>query len=99
VSRPVVVVASCALAGAVLGGCFTSTADYRDTAEDFIVDDASVGESLGVSFTSASCEEPGDQDVGTVFGCTAVDTEGTEWRFDVEIAESDSVVITQASRS
>jgi hypothetical protein len=86
-------------ATALLAGCFTTTSDYRETAESFIVDDPSVGESLRVTFDSATCEEPANQDVGTVFACTAVDETGTEWEFEVEIGESDSVVITQASRS
>jgi hypothetical protein len=82
-----------------LAACFTSTSDYRETAESFIVGERSVGEQLGVTFVSATCTEPPNQTVGTVFSCTAVDDDGAEWRFDVEIAESNSIVITEANRS
>lgn len=92
--------ALCLLGSATaLAGCFTTTADYRNTAETFIVEDPGVAASLDVTFESAACEEPENQDVGTVFSCTAVDDTGTEWQFDVEIGESDSVLITQANRS
>jgi hypothetical protein len=82
-----------------LAACFTTASDYRETAETFIVENRGVGESLGVTFVSAACAQPPDQTVGTVFPCTAVDEEGGEWRFQVEIAASNSIVITEANRS
>ncbi len=79
-----------------LAGCFTTTADYRQKAEEFIVEDEGVAE-LGV-FVSATCEEPADQEVGTVFACTAIDDAGGAWGFDVEIADSDRIELTVSDR-
>jgi hypothetical protein len=93
------VIVAVSAAPLLLVGCFTTTADYRDTAETFIVEDADVGDALGVTFVSADCEEPPGQEPGTTFGCTAVDEAGDRWEFDVEISDSNSVVVTQASRS
>jgi hypothetical protein len=77
-----------------LSGCFTTTADYQQKAEEFIVEDEDVAATLGVTLVSATCEEPADQEVGTVFACTAVDDTGETWGFDVEIAESDRIELT-----
>jgi hypothetical protein len=81
-----------------LSGCFTTTADYRKEAEEFIVEDPSVAGELGVSLVSATCDEPTDQEVGTVFACTAVDAAGGDWGFDVEIGESDRIAISVSTR-
>jgi hypothetical protein len=81
-----------------LAGCFTTTADYRKKAEEFIVEDEGVAAELGVSLVSATCVEPADQEVGTVFACTAVDDTGGAWGFDVEIAESDRIELTVSDR-
>lgn len=81
-----------------LSGCFTTTADYREQAETFIVDDDAVATELGVSFVSATCEEPADQEVGTVFGCTAVDETSATWDFDVEIGGSERIDVTVSQR-
>ncbi|HYN32104.1 MAG TPA: hypothetical protein VES40_05725 [Ilumatobacteraceae bacterium] len=81
-----------------LSGCFTTTADFRAEAETFILDDEGVAEGLGVALVSATCDEPADQEVGTVFDCTAIDANGDEWGFEVEIAESDSIDVSVSER-
>lgn len=91
---PLTATAVIALAALALSGCFTTTADYRQKAEEFIVEDEGVAAELGVSLVSATCEEPADQAVGTIFACTAVDDTGGAWGFDVEIAESDRIELT-----
>lgn len=94
-SRPWPLTATAVTALALtLTGCFTTTADYRQKAEEFIVEDEDVAAKLAVTLVSATCEEPADQEVGTVFTCTAVDDNGETWGFDVEIAESDRIELT-----
>ncbi|HSL74697.1 MAG TPA: hypothetical protein VK853_09520 [Ilumatobacteraceae bacterium] len=70
-----------------VGGCFTTTADYRQEAETFIVDDDTIAGELGVAMVSATCDEPTDQEPGTTFACTAIDADGAEWGFAVEIRD------------
>jgi hypothetical protein len=82
------------MAALALSGCFTTTADYRQKAETFIVEDEGVADELGVTLVSATCEEPADQEVGTTFACTAVDAAGGSWGFDVEIAESNRIALS-----
>jgi hypothetical protein len=91
-------IATAAIAALALSGCFTSTADYRQKAETFIVEDEGVADELGVKLVSATCEEPADQEVGTTFACTAVDAAGDSWGFDVEIAESNRIALSVAER-
>jgi len=86
---------ACAFA---LSGCFTTTADFREEAEQFIVEDPGIAESLGVSMTSATCDEPPNQEAGTVFACTAIDENGGQWGFDVTIADSDSIELSVSER-
>lgn len=87
-----------ALGALALAGCFATTADFREEAETFILDDESVAEGLGIALVSATCDEPADQEVGTVFGCTAIDENGDEWGFEVQIAESDSIELSVSER-
>jgi hypothetical protein len=87
-----------------LSGCFTTSSDYQRDAEEFIVGDEdlrlelfAVGESLTADtpkFTSATCDDPQSQDVGTTFLCTAKDTDDGDWVFQVEIQESNTYGIT-----
>jgi hypothetical protein len=81
-----------------LSGCFTTTADFREEAETFILEDESVSDGLGVALVTATCDEPADQEVGTVFDCTAIDENGDEWGFEVEIAESDDIELSVSER-
>ena len=71
----------------LLSGCFTTTADFRGDAEDFILTDEGLREAVATSFSSATCEEPPDRDVGTTFPCTAVDREGRTWEFEIVILD------------
>jgi hypothetical protein len=84
--------------GVLLSGCFTSTADFREKAEEFIVDDPGIAAELGVDLVSATCDEPVDQNVGTSFSCDAVDANGDTWGFDVEIAESNRIELSVSAR-
>jgi len=79
----------------VVTGCFTSTADFREEAETFIVDEVAIDD---VSFLSAVCEEPAQQDPGTVFGCTAIDDQGATWTFDVTIEEDNRILVSVGDR-
>ena len=82
----------------VLSGCFTTAADFREEAETFILQDESVADGVGVALVTATCDEPTDREVGTVFACTAVDENGDEWGFEVEIAESDRIELSVSER-
>lgn len=86
------------LGALVLSGCFTTAADFREEAETFILQDESVSDGLGVALVSATCAEPADQEVGTVFACTAIDENGDEWGFEVEIAESNGIELSVSER-
>lgn len=94
-------VVACLGLGAVMvaaAGCFTSTADFREEAETFIVDEVSIPDEPDVSFPSATCEEPARQDPGTVFGCTAIDNDGATWTFDVTIEEDNRILVSVDDR-
>jgi hypothetical protein len=76
-------------AGLALGGCFTSTADFQNDAEKFILENEGLAEAVETTFTTADCEEPVDQNADTTFTCVAVDSEGQEWEFEIVILDSD----------
>ena len=82
----------------LLTGCFTTSTDYQRDAEEFIVGDENMRSELGVTFTSATCEDPQSQDVGTTFICTAEDDAGGDWEFEIEIQESDAYDIKISRR-
>lgn len=69
-----------ALGALALSGCFTSTADFKSDAEAFITE--RVAPEVGATFTNVNCVAPLDQQVGTRFDCSAVDTDGGVWEFD-----------------
>jgi len=80
-------------------GCFTTAADFRKDAETFIEqdDDLRVAAFFETSatFVEAICAEPSSQDEGTTFPCTATDSNGEVWEFEIVItgsAEYDVVV-------
>lgn len=100
-ARPTRIVARLGLVvGALVAvtGCFTSTADFREEAETFIVDEVTIPGETDVSFAAATCEEPASQDPGTVFGCTATDNEGATWTFDVTIEEDNRILVSVDER-
>ncbi len=83
-----------------LTGCFTSTADFRSDAETFIETNAGLQTALfadsDVAIESATCVEPESQDEGTSFGCTALDTDGDTWEFEVVITGSNEYEVNLA---
>ena len=85
-----------------LGGCFTTAADFRNDAEDFIEQNDELRTALfpdsGDSFTTAACAEPANQDVGTTFACTATDTTGATWEFEIVITGSSEYEVNVARR-
>lgn len=88
--RRTVLISSIALAaGLTLSGCFTSTADFQNDAEKFILEDEGLAGAVETTFTTAECEEPVDQNPDTTFTCIAVDSEGGEWEFEIVILDSD----------
>ena len=87
---------------AVLAGCFTTAADFRKDAETFIEQDDDLRVALfpatNDSFTTATCAEPENQDEGTTFACTATDTTGATWEFEIEITGSSKYEVNVARR-
>jgi hypothetical protein len=81
---------------ALLVGCFTTSADYQHDAEKFI--DTAVADRVQVDFVSVACEQPRTQDVGEHFPCTAVDSDGGDWEFDVEISGKNEFTVNEARR-
>jgi len=75
-----------------LSGCFTTAADFRADAETFIVDDVGLRDATFLdaetTFVTATCSEPENQDEGTRFPCTAVDSVGDTWEFEIVITGS-----------
>lgn len=93
--RPLV--SSCA---AVVGstilvtGCFTTSADFRSDAESYLVENERLRDAIFVdsdtTFTTATCEDPANRDPGTTFSCSAVDSTGATWGFEIVITGSSS---------
>ncbi len=87
---------------AVLAGCFTTAADFRTDAETFIEQDDDLRVALfpatDDSFTTATCAEPENQDEGTTFACTATDTTGATWEFEIVITGSSEYEVNVARR-
>ena len=50
------------------------------------------------SFTTATCAEPENQDEGTTFACTATDTTGATWEFEIVITGSSEYEVNVARR-
>ncbi|HSM65999.1 MAG TPA: hypothetical protein VK860_06825 [Ilumatobacteraceae bacterium] len=85
------------VAATVLGGCFTTTADYRSEAEAFIVEEVTIADE-DVTFTAATCDEPDGQEPGTSFDCTATDQSGAVWGFEVTIEADNRFVVSVTER-
>ena len=74
-----------------LSGCFTTAADFKTDAETFILEDDDLREALlseDAQFVDVTCAEPANQDQGTTFACTATDSDGATWEFEIEITSS-----------
>ena len=74
-----------------LGGCFTTSADFRSDAEEYI--ETTVADELEVEFVKVECEEPLSQDVGTRFSCAATDADEGAWVFDNEITAKNEFTV------
>jgi hypothetical protein len=85
-----------------IAGCFTTTADFRNDAEEFIEQNDELRAALfpdtDDSITSATCSEPPNQDEGTTFPCTATDTTGATWEFEIVITGSNEYEVNVARR-
>jgi hypothetical protein len=85
-----------------LAGCFTTSADFRNDAENFLRDDEDLRDALfgesDVTFTTATCVDPENQDEGTTFPCTAVDSTGASWEFEIVITGSSEYEVNVARR-
>jgi hypothetical protein len=97
-STPVVAAALFVAATLTMAGCFTTSADYQRDAEEFIMNDESLSEALGVTFTSANCEDPESQDPGTTFICTAKDDADRDWEFEIEITGANGYEVNVSRR-
>jgi len=85
-----------------LSGCFTTTADFQTDAENFIVEndelrDAAFADAES-TFVEATCSEPSNQDEGTRFPCTATDSSGGVWEFEIVITGSSEYEVNVARR-
>jgi hypothetical protein len=95
-------VASLAALTVGLTSCFTTTADFRNDAETFIEENDELRDVLfpgsDTAFETATCVEPRNQDEGTTFPCTAIDTEGATWEFEIVITGSTEYDVNVARR-
>jgi len=88
-------IALLALAATGLSGCFTTSADFSNDAEEFIVENEGLRDALrdggrlapDATFDTATCTDPENQDVGTTFPCTATDSTGAVWEFEIVITD------------
>ncbi len=92
-----------ALVAVTLGatGCFASGSDFRDDAETYIVESDDLRAELfpesDTTIDEATCAEPESKDVGETFACTAVDSNGGEWGFEIEITGSRDYLVVVSS--
>lgn len=100
--RPIVAAALLAVGAVGLGGCFTTTADFRADAETFIVENDGLRDAVFLdaesAFVEATCTEPANQDEGTSFPCTATDSNGDVWEFEIVITGSNEYEVNVARR-
>jgi hypothetical protein len=98
VMRPALLATSVLCGTAVLGGCFTTSADYQHDAEEFILNNEDLASAAGtegdpLTFESATCEKPESQDAGTTFACTGIDDQQRVWEFEVDIQAENTYVV------
>lgn len=68
----------------VVVGCSTTTRDFKSEGEKFL-ESPDLAAEAGYTFTDALCQEPPSVALGTRYSCTAVDNDGDQWEFVVEI--------------
>ncbi len=102
IDTPLLGTASLAVLAIGLAGCFTTAADFRNDAETFIEDNDELRGALfadsGTAFETATCVEPENQDEGTTFPCTAIDTTGATWEFEIVITGSSEYEVNVSRR-
>ncbi|MEY3092087.1 MAG: hypothetical protein RIU67_870 [Actinomycetota bacterium] len=83
-----------AIAGGVMlvAACSASPADYRKETEKYLESD-SLADEAGYRFSEAVCEQPASENKGTQFSCSAVDNDGDEWEFIVEITGDREITV------
>jgi hypothetical protein len=93
---------SLVLLALVVSGCFTTAADFGDDAETFIASNEELRATLfpdsDTGFTTVTCVDPENQDVGTAFPCTATDGDGEIWEFEIVITGSNEYDVNLARR-
>lgn len=72
--------------------CSASPADYRKETEKYLESD-SLADEAGYRFSEAVCEQPSSETKGTQFSCSAVDNDGDEWEFIVEITGDREITV------
>lgn len=72
------------VASSVVVGCSTTTRDFKSEGEKFL-ESPDLAAEAGYTFTDALCQEPPSVALGTRYSCTAVDNDGDQWEFVVEI--------------
>ena len=65
-------------------GCSTTTGDFKSEGEKFL-ESPDLATEAGYTFSDALCQEPPSVAPGTRYSCTAVDNDGDQWEFVVEI--------------
>lgn len=69
---------------AALVGCSTTTKDFKSEGENFL-ESPDLAAEAGYTFSNAVCQEPSSVSPGTQYSCTAIDNDGDQWQFVVEI--------------
>lgn len=77
-------VAVLAVGLAALVGCSTTTKDFKSEGENFL-ESPDLAAEAGYTFSNAVCQEPSSVSPGTQYSCTAIDNDGDQWQFVVEI--------------
>lgn len=72
------------VASSVVVGCSTTTRDFKSEGEKFL-ESPDLAAEAGYTFTDALCQEPPSVALGIRYSCTAVDNDGDQWEFVVEI--------------
>lgn len=101
-SRPGVAASVSVVLASLLAGCFTTASDFRSDAESYIVESSSLRDALladsNTKFTTATCTDPINQDVGTTFACTGTDGSGAVWGFEMTITGKHEYDVTVSRR-
>lgn len=75
-----------------LGACSFSTGSSPSSTAEEVIEDA-LAEQAGMTFTDADCEMPADDEVGTGFSCTAMNTDDATITFDAVIDPDEMIFV------